>query len=313
MPRFISVLTAVVFVAASVMSAGGRAAYSAPEVASPLPIGSPSASPAPFDDPVANTAAQKISRAQISALINGLFTRGSSLKIDRRPLSPGSSPKPPIYEGTQSDGKQHLATDGGLACLHFAPHTEMDEADCFGALLSIAADGGSAGADLKLAYDKATDKQAFARALGRALQLLNESEEAKSEADIAFMRTLPIGAKRSDVYTELRGRKIVVYNNLFNPGKAQQGGGCDYDATRQESAYPMFGEPLPPNVCGPQFPRMTDDYKAVTVAPKSPSATADFDLGFDLACGYEKYVRLDFDQNDRLSDVDVSPERHTCL
>jgi hypothetical protein len=58
---------------------------------------------------------------------------------------------------------------------------------------------------------------------------------------------------------------------------------------------------------------MTDDYKAVTVAPKSPSATADFDLGFDLACGYEKYVRLDFDQNDRLSDVDVSPERHTCL
>jgi len=326
MPNIKRLLRACGFVAALAAIVRSGVAASPTGDATPLPIASPNAvasvapgpssssSPSPFDDPPADAAARKITPAQLIALIKALYTLGQSVAIDTRPPAPASSRTPPRYEGKQSDGKSHLATDGGLACIHYVPHTEIDEADCFGALLSIAADSGSAGNEMQLAYDRAKDKHEFARIIGRALQLENLSEEAKSEADIAWMQALPIGEKRADVYIKLRGRGIVVYNQTFNPGKALGTGGCDYGATKAAAAYPTFGESLPIGGCDRKMfrPRSADG-TPITVAPKSPTATAEFDLGFDLACGYTKSVELDFDAMDRLSNVVVSPERNLCL
>jgi hypothetical protein len=266
-------------------------------------------------NPRIDAQARAIPHAEVSQLQEGVFRAVASGQLSNDIVPPEQMPaNDPYwhYAGKGPDGKYHV-------WLNAHPPSFSGALNAFSAgmplsvpsyLIMFAADSGSAGPVWKARYDAASDKQEFVRVAQRAIELIHDQDVATGAAHLTFLRALKVGTTRTSVYGALKQRKMIAYNNIYNPGKPLENvNGCDYGSTRSQSYWPVLDQPLPTDGCkGPSSLR-----SRMPALTKSPSAFVDVTTDYDAGCGTTVQVRLDFSDDDKLSKVDESPPQQTCL
>lgn len=268
-------------------------------------------------NPAIDAQARAISREEVSQLTEGIFRAVTSRQLSNDIVPPEQMPANDQYlhyAGKGPDGKYHV-------WLNAHPSSVSSALNAFSAgmqlsvpsyLIMFAADSGNAGPVWKARYDTASDKQEFARVAQRAMELIHDQDVATGAAQLTFLRALKVGTARKDVYSALKQRRMIAYNDIYNPGKPMVNlNGCDYRSTRSQSYWPVFNQPLPPDGCpGPASMRRMVGHD---VAPKSPSAYVDVTTDYNSGCGTTVLVKLDFGDDDKLAKIDEFPPHQTCM
>lgn len=275
------------------------------------------ATPSPTSSAIPTTAPLSLSMADFVGFLNAAFTFLEHTKPVEvaKPFSemPQGLPSE-YYAGKDPSGRPILwETDPKSP----VPKAEMKNItqDLWMNSMGIAgfmaaADAGAAGPYWKRVYDSAPDKAELARTLIRKVQTLSDAGVSHSRAQLAWLHsTLRAGMSRSVVYSLLKSRGLVAYNQNYNPGKATFGQfpGCNYEATHAAGNWPRFKQPLPHQV------GVCADISRSRRFTISPPATIEFGMGFNFACGNRLYTTLWFDAKDKLKKVEDSKVEQTCL
>lgn len=156
----------------------------------------------------------------------------------------------------------------------------------------------------------AASRLALGKSIAKAVDEASEQASSRGAEDVAWLRRkIIVGVSRKDTYVALRAFGLVAYNYAYNvgvPTQSQTGlHGCVFpDDTG--AAWPYHGEPLPKGTgdCAKSFAGDPGPF---------PSAYVHIDGGFNISCGSEARVTLDFDTSDRLSKLTVSDFEWSCM
>lgn len=247
------------------------------------------------------SSAPAFSEAEIDKVILAIFSGTSAGRIAEVTKSPSEMPA--------DDSTCHYAgliAGKYVVWLSSSARYAGDEVTSYTAAFALAAmDSGAAGPALKAKYDKAKDHVLLGRAFAQAFQHVSYETRAKSLRDIAWVRkTIVVGTSRSTTYALLRKRGLTAFNATYIAGKPMGSNGCSYE-NRAQGDWPTMNEPLPKSGC-------PLDQRQRQFVP-NPSATINFDMGFNIACGSEESLTLMFDLKDELTTIQDSGESQTCL
>ena len=285
-----------------------------------LAVGTASPSPAPSPAPTATpiTARILVSPLELVTIIKAAYAFGGHAKpviVVTKKLAEMPAGLPArYYVGMDPSGRPifwntdpHSITKADEKSI--TPDLWMNSMFAAGAM--AAADSGTAGRHWKQMYDRAPDKAVLARAIIGQYQQMSDRISADSWRQIAWLHSALLnGMSRSQVYTLLKKHRLVAFNSDYNPGKATfdpRFPSCNYEATRAQSNWPRYKQPLPrqAGVCA--------DLGHTRQYAISPSAYIDFVMGFNFACGKRLHTELRFDVHDKLSAIKDSKVEETCI
>lgn len=244
--------------------------------------------------------ASAFSEAEIFKVLSAIYSGTSAGHITEVTKSPSEMPAGSTCHYAGFIGGKYVVWLSSSA-----PHSG-DEITSYTAAFALAAmDSGAAGPALKAKYDDAKNRVLLGRAFAEAYQHLSNETRARSLRDIAWVKkTIVVHSSRSTAYELLKKHGLTAFNADYIAGKPMGPNGCSYE-DRAQGYWPAMNEPLPKPGC-------PSDSRQRQFVP-NPSATIDFSMGFDIACGSEESLTLMFDLKDELTTIQDSGESQTCL